>query len=168
MREEEVEYFHLLAGSALPSINWRPRRVVVLVEQRVCSDWQDQVSDWIVESGCLFMMAWGLDCSSWDDSVDHANLRQFDYGEVPEDRFVMTTWHSDEPINEVFFFCLMCASHPTIDLALVTILHIAADERRDEILAEYNLEKANLAMEADSTKPRRSFMSWLTRLVGRP
>lgn len=148
MEAERVEYVHLPAGSALPTTSYEPRRVIVIVEQEVSDDWQNAVSDWIVESGCLYMMAWGRDCSSWDDSVDYANLAQFDYGEVPEDKFVMTTWHEHEPLHEVFFFARMCASHPTIELPLLTILDVRAEPREASILALHKAELSGLLEDA--------------------
>jgi hypothetical protein len=43
------------------------------------------------------MMAWGRECSSWDDSVDWANIDKFGDSPIPDDECVVTTWHEDEP-----------------------------------------------------------------------
>jgi len=99
------QYLHIKPETALPDIGaLAPFRAVVIVEAVVSPEWQSLVSDWLVRSGCLYMMAWGTNCSSWDDSVDMANVQQFDCGEIPEDGFVMTTWHEKEPLGEVFWF----------------------------------------------------------------
>ena len=111
--------------------------MVVVVEAEVSPEWQAIVSDWIVRSGCLYMMAWGVGCSSWDDSVDFANLEEFKFGEIPENRFIMTTWHSDEPLADVFWFSKNCASHPTVELERTVLLHISAQNREQELLAAY-------------------------------
>ena len=142
LKGEVVEYIHLPSGADLPDLVATPRRVVVIVEQPVSSDWQDAVSDWIVKSGCLYMMAWGVECSTWDDSVDYANLALFGFGEIPEDGFVMTTWHDGEPLEEAFGFAVLNAFHPTIELPLLTLLHITLEPRREEILARYEGERA--------------------------
>jgi len=98
---ETVTYLHLPVGHTPPSLEGpRPFKAVLVIEQQVTSEWQSLVSDWLVQSGCLSMAAWGFDCSSWDDSVDYANLSAFNFGEIPEDAFVMTTWHADEPLRE--------------------------------------------------------------------
>ena len=165
MQEEVVEYIHLPAGIKLPETERCPRRVVVLIEQNVTDDWQNEVSDWIVESGCLCMMAWGTECSSWDDSVDYAMLDKFNYKDIPEDNFIMTSWHNDEPISEVFFYNRVCASHPTIELPLVTILHIAENERREEILKIYEQEKTALETDVEPTAPPKHWLDRLKRLV---
>ena len=141
-----MEYIHLPAGSSLPPFESIPRRVIVLVEQDVTSQWQDAVSKWIVDCGCLYMMAWGRDCSLWDDSVDWANLKHIGGAELTDDNHVMTTWHADEPLSEVFFFNQMCAWHPTLDLHLVTILDVSEQERSSDILSVYNQQRESLEL----------------------
>jgi len=131
-------YIHLARGSVPPDLGAIPPfRAIVIAEQAVPTDWQDEVSDWLVRSGCLFMMAWGGSCSSWDDSVDMANLRAFDYGEIPEDQFVMTSWHDDEPLSEVFSFAKGHALHGSVELQQTVLVHIA-DSPRQELLQAYN------------------------------
>ena len=75
------------------------------------------------------MMAWGKDCESWDDSVDWVNIEAFDFGEIPDNEFVMTSWHEDEPLEEVFQFAKEMAHHPTVKLDNIVILHIGADDK---------------------------------------
>lgn len=130
-------YIHLPVGSCPPEIGRGPNRTVVVVEQEVPPEWQAQVSRWIVDAGCLFMMAWGENCSSWDDSVDHANLDDFNYDDIPDDRFVMTSWHDNEPIEDVFWFCRYTAFHPEIELPSAYIVHISDAPREKELLEAY-------------------------------
>lgn len=135
---EAVEYVRVLPGVPPPAnSNSQPFRAVVIVEAAVSSEWQALVSDWLVKTGCLYMMAWGTKCSTWDDSVDIANLEQFDFGEIPDDSFVMTTWHADEPLNEVFWFSKNNAFHPTVDLKRTVLLHIAEVDREAELIKSY-------------------------------
>ena len=75
-----------------------PYRAMLAIESHVSPDWQAKISKWLVHTGCLYMMIWGRECSSWDDSVDLANLEDFGFGEIPDDKFVMTTWNEDEPL----------------------------------------------------------------------
>lgn len=111
--------------------------MVVVVEAEVLPEWQALVSDWIAKSGCLYMMAWGLHCSSWDDSVDMANLAEFNFGEIPEDKFIMTTWHESDRLDEVFWYAKNNAFHPVAPLASTILLHISAESREQELLAAY-------------------------------
>ena len=133
-----LSYLHLPFGAAPPSLELGAFCAVVVIEEAVTDDWQNEVSEWLVRSGCLAMCACGKDCSSWDDSVDHANLADFNYGEIPDDRFVMTTWHDKETLAEAFWFAAHCAFHPTTELAHTLIVDIAPKERRDELVAAFH------------------------------
>jgi hypothetical protein len=83
------------------------------------------------------MMAWGRACSSWDDSVDEANLAAFDFGDIPDESFVMTTWHEGEPLEEVFWFAEHAAIHPMMELTRTIIVHITANAREVELLGAF-------------------------------
>jgi hypothetical protein len=132
---ESVQYFRVAEGEPLPDISaYRPFKAVVVIEATYTPGWQEMVSKWLVENGCLYMMAWGEGCSSWDDSVDWANLEEFDYGEIPDDRFVMTTWHERETLKEVFWYAHFCASHADVDVHQSLIIHIATCEAHSALL----------------------------------
>jgi hypothetical protein len=133
----QITYLHLEPESTLPDINNEPTRMVVIVEVEVSPKWQSLVSDWIVRSGCLYMMAWGVGCSSWDDSVDWANIDKYNDGPIPADGFIVTTWHSDEPLEEVFWYSKKVAVHPVVDLDRTIILDISTENRRDQLLQAY-------------------------------
>lgn len=133
-----LQYLKIEPEAPLPEISvLRPFQVVVVIEAEISANWQMLVSSWLIESGCLFMMAWGNDCSSWDDSVDLANLARFDYGEVPDDQFVMTTWHEKEPLNKVFWFSKHCTFHPVLRIKNTLLLHIASENKEKEFLSAY-------------------------------
>lgn len=83
------------------------------------------------------MMAWGLECSTWDDSVDMANMKEFNFEEIPESKFVMTTWHENEPLNEVFWFSKNTVVHPDLGELHPVIVHISTENKRTSLLAEY-------------------------------
>jgi hypothetical protein len=135
---ETATYLHLPVGRTPPPLTgYRPFKAVLVIEQQVTGEWQSLVSDSIVRDGCLYMMAWGQDCSSWHDSVDHANLSAFSFGEIPEDAFVMTTWHPDEPLSEVLWFAAHAALHPSVTLERTLIVHISSEERRVELLRAF-------------------------------
>lgn len=120
-----IIYIQITSESSLPKIStYSPFKAVVIVEDQVTIERQNEMSKWLVDQGCFYMMAWGRDCSSWDDSVDFANLENFNFEEVPEDEFVMTTWHDDELMDEVFWFSKYCAYHSVIELQHTVIIHI--------------------------------------------
>ncbi len=135
---DPVAYVRIAEGESLPDISSHaPFRVVVVIDGPYSIEWQGKVSDWLVASGCLYMMAWGEGCSSWDDSVDYANMEAFDYGDIPEDRFVMTTWHEREPLIGVFWFSRFCAHDPFDLIEYSLIVHIGETDREAEFLALY-------------------------------
>ncbi|TAK90386.1 MAG: hypothetical protein EPO06_08905 [Burkholderiaceae bacterium] len=134
----QVIYLHVKPEVVLPDApRLAPFRAVIIAEAQVSPDWQAAVSGWLIQSGCLYMMAWGVNSSSWDDSVDMANIEQFDFKEIPQDRFVMTTWHEGETLAEVFWFSKNSAFHPTVSLENTLLLHIAAEEREKEVVRSY-------------------------------
>lgn len=135
---EPVQYIHLPPESALPVLDGpRPFRAVLVLETEVEAIWQGDVSRWLVESGCLYALSFGPRCSSWDDSIDEASLEKFDFGEVPPAHFVLTTWHDDEPLSEVFWFAKYNASHPTETLAATVLIHVAAIAQEAELLESF-------------------------------
>jgi len=88
-------------------------------------------------------MAWGRDCTSWDDSVDWANLAAFDYGDIPDDDLVMTSWHEDETLAETFWFAAHLASHSEFDLQNLLIVDITAEGREHDILEQFRAAEAD-------------------------
>jgi hypothetical protein len=131
-------YLHLQPGATLPNIgHLAPFRAVVIIESEASAEWRSDVSNWLVHSGCLDMMAWGKDCSLWDDSVDTANIGHFPFKEVPEDRFVVTTWHDSDPLDEVFYYCKHLAIHPAVELPQSILLHVAHNECAAQLLQAY-------------------------------
>jgi hypothetical protein len=79
----------------------------------------------------------GIECEQWHDAVDWTVLEEFDYGDVPDDRHIMTTWHTDEPLLEAMWFAGHCAYHPDMELADTVMLHIANQAREADLLETY-------------------------------
>ena len=53
------------------------------------------------------------------------SIAAFNFGEIPERHFVMTTWHEHEPLEEVFWFAKNSAStaSSSVEIADTVILH---------------------------------------------
>jgi hypothetical protein len=132
---EAPKYLHLKPGEPPPPLEGVvPFKAVVVIDCEVTPEWQARISDWLVRSGCRYMMAWGQKCSDWDSSVDEANLAMFGFGEVPDDDFVMTTWHENEPLHDVFWFSERSAKHPSLELEGTYIIHIAPESNAVDLL----------------------------------
>lgn len=96
-----------------------------------------------MESGCLYFIAWGVACEAWHDTLDWTVLEIFDFVKIPDDKFVMTTWHDKEPLSEALWFAGNAASHPHVELADTLIVHVAREPRRSAILDIYSRSQAN-------------------------
>lgn len=133
-----AEYRQLVPGTPLPTVcTSSPYRAVLVIDTKVTPEWQATVSDWLVLSGCLYMMAWGENCRSWDDSVDEANIRQFFPAQLPDDKLVMTTWHEQESLREVFWFAKNGAVHPTVHLDRTMLVHIGSHNKANKLQKIY-------------------------------
>ena len=133
-----VSYLHLPCGhEPPPSVDRAPFKAVVVLEQPTTDAWRAKVSTWLVQNGCLYMMAWGPDSSAWDDSVDMANLEAFDFADIPDEHAVMTTWHDHEPLSETFWFAGRVARHSELPLQETLIIHVGANEQRASMLQAF-------------------------------
>jgi hypothetical protein len=74
-------------------------------EKQITPVEQERLSDEIVAAGCRYAVCAGHLCSSWDDSIDMADLRRNNM-ETNEKTFVMTSWHEDEPVEDIVFHFL--------------------------------------------------------------
>lgn len=136
----QEKYERLLPESDLPVLEgFFPYKAVVVAELKVSEEWQGKVSRWLVDTGCRFMMAWGENCSSWDDSVDVASLEKHGFGDIPEEDFVMTTWHDNETLEDVFFFAKMNAFYMDSPIGNLLFLHIGSEDRHKEFQQKYEI-----------------------------
>jgi len=134
MQNKALVYVCLKDGDILPDLGgMKLFKAIVVIEDDVSQMWQWEVSRWLVRSGCRYMMAWGKEPSSWDDSVDEANLEAFDYEDIPDTEFIMTTWHDDEELSEVFWFSKNSAGHPVYVLSETVILHISHTDKERQL-----------------------------------
>ncbi len=143
-QEIPVYYIHLRPNDPLPPALTliAPNKVVVLAEHAVETAWQNALCDWLVSSGCRYAMAWGVDATVWDDAFDWADLDYQGLDTWDESKMVMTTWHDDEPMNEVFWFCHKGALHSNFEFLAAYIVHIADEPRETEILRCYHEAKS--------------------------
>ena len=112
-------------------------KCLVLIEREVGTDYRKEVSAALVAAGCLHALAWGLDCSLWDDAVDWAFLDYHGYGDYPEDKFVMTSWHDDETLEETVHFAKHCTTYSDVKLDDILVLDFTGRERGDYIAMLY-------------------------------
>lgn len=130
------EYFHLEPGGALPDFpGGSPVRVLVIARQPTEAAWKFEVCKRLYAAGSRYLSAWGEDSSAWDDEADDANLEVFDYGEIPDDRLQMSSWHAKEPLSEAAWFVRYTARHPDVELERTFLVDVGPANRRAEVLA---------------------------------
>ena len=133
-----MKYFQLSNEATVPDLEeFKPFRCVLVIESDCSEEWQTKISTWLVKSGCVYMMDWGKECSSWDTSVDVANLEEFDYGDIPYESFVMTTLHDNEPISEVFWYSKNTAIHNSHEKLNSIVLHLSETCKNKEFTEQY-------------------------------
>jgi len=138
IRKTEIAvYLHLMPASPLPEIETGTSfKAIIIAELPTTAKWRFEVGTWLIKHGCRFTMAWGEDCSAWDDDIDWANLDLWSFEEIPDKHFVMTSWHENETLEEVFHDAPMY-THPVCDVSRLLLLHVATTENREAILARY-------------------------------
>jgi hypothetical protein len=109
--------------------------LVVNNDANISSDDQHAISLALVQSGCQYAVCAGHNCSSWDDSVDLANLEVDP--ELTDDKFVMTTWHSGDTVTDIVFFFLNSTNFNQHKFTDFLILFIGENE---QLLSEYKRE----------------------------
>jgi hypothetical protein len=79
--------------------------LIYIDDDHISDGEQNNLSDQIVASGCRYAVCAGHNSSSWDDSIDMADIKR-NNGEVIDDNLVMTTWHENEPLEDIVFHFL--------------------------------------------------------------
>lgn len=137
MLNQSIKYFHLSPDADLPTLEGlRQFKTILVADVEVQETTMWDVSRWLIESGCLYALTWGIDCEAWHEALDDAYLEAINYEDVPAAQALISTWHEDEDLEEVFWFAKHRAAHPA-DLQETLILHIADTQRREELEAQY-------------------------------
>jgi hypothetical protein len=132
-----ITYLLIRPGEELPDITkLKPFLSILVSQETVDPAWREAVSKWLVKSGCTYMLAWGEECSAWEDAVDLANIEQFNFGEIPEDELVVTTMHENESLIDVFRFA-KTAEHACVEFSNTLILHLSFQNTETEFLIQY-------------------------------
>ena len=134
-----MKYIQLTATAELPDIaGLRPFKALLIADEFVSPDRQAEISHWLVESGCLYLMSWGQGGSSWNDAVNLANLKNFNFDAIPDQQLVITTCHENESLEDMFWFCRHTAMHPSFPLDNMAIVHVGEVAREAEFLKRFN------------------------------
>ena len=163
--ETVAHYVRITPGDTFPDLSsLAPYKAIVVLDADYSPDWQNEVSDWLVGSGCRYMMAWGPNCTIWDDSVDFADLEARSF-EDDDSKFVMTTWHDDESLEDVFWYSQFCAnfSYDDVELINAIIVHVSQTDREASMKALFERSASLAEREPQVPEP----LPWFKRLFRR-
>ena len=103
--------------------------LLIVADPDISMDEQNSVSEEMVRQGCRYAVCTGYQCSQWDDSIDFAYLGS-DPDFSPSDvRFVMTTSHEEEPLEDVVDFFRLCTTFDNFTPHHFFVLILGGDEK---------------------------------------
>ena len=119
----------------LPELNFtEPYKAAVIIENDCSNKWRNEVSDFLVKSGCKYMCAWGVECSLWDDSVDWSCIEAF--GDSNEES-VVTTWHDQDTLRTALQFLKYDAEHSYVEIKKTIIFHVSKTSDQMKLTSEF-------------------------------
>jgi hypothetical protein len=134
-----LRYLQSVPSCKLPDLGFSHAfKAVVISESILTTTRQAEISEWLVLSGCLYMMAWGEDCRAWQVAVNLANHKAYEFAQIPDAQLVITTAHPDEQLQNVFWYSKHTAMHPCHDLDQTVLLHLGEQSREAELSEVYN------------------------------
>lgn len=120
-----IEILKFGSNYELPRIeHLRPFKCVLISELETTDNQKLEVCEWLLNAGCLYLMAWGKECSLWHDHMDEVHITAFNYQDIPGEHLVMTTWHPNESIRDVLRFAKYAATHGCTTLENLLILDL--------------------------------------------
>lgn len=133
-----MDYVHLTAPGSLPEFAAsRPCKAILILDEAVPEKRRMEISAWLVDAGCRYVMVWGRGCDAWPAAIERANRAAFGDGAIPDDRVVIVTGHADQAMTDVFWFSKHSAMHPCHALDDVVLVHLAPTARGRELADQY-------------------------------
>ena len=138
---QDMKYYQVNENSTLPDLaHLAPFKAVLALEINCSDKLQNEIADWLVTSGCRYIMICGEGHEAWKDAIRKANLAQFDIDDMQSKDFVMVTPHVGEKLRNVFWHAKKVARHPDVAMNQVVTIHLSDQNRAAEYLTMY--EKA--------------------------
>lgn len=110
----------------------------IISEIDTSEEYKNSVTDYLYNMGCLYLCTWGNECADWHDAMDWSTLCKHDY-DVPDDEHCMTSWHENDPVEEMLFFLKVCANTylESAEFEDTLILYVGNNPDKDNILKIY-------------------------------
>lgn len=114
----------------LPELPFAGEPFAVLLvnqERSIAVREQVKISGWLVRCGCKYAVCTGYDSSTWDDSIDMADVEISIAEPTKEQDVVMTTWHEDEQEQDVVCYFLEAGDYGDCSIAKYLVLFVGED-----------------------------------------
>jgi hypothetical protein len=124
----------------LPPFENNPFACLVVNNNRSISlEDEYKICQLLVRFGCRNVHAVGYGASSWDDSVDNANLFEYSDYNIPDDKLVMSSWSDfgKETPEEHIGFIFHCADFDEMYFSNTLILFIDPDKELETVYIEH-------------------------------
>ncbi len=106
----------------------------------VCMVWNNRenfVSPVLIEqllkANCKYIVVGGKNCEKWHDYADEIHISLYSDFQVPDSEHVMTTWHDNEPLEEVIWFTLNNTNFDSYEFNKFLFIQIDTKFSQDEI-----------------------------------
>lgn len=84
--------------------------LLIIADSAISKDNQNVFCREIIHQGCRYAVCTGDQCSRWHDAIDLAFVDTNPDDITLDERFVMTSWHEKEPLEDVIFFFRYCTA----------------------------------------------------------
>jgi hypothetical protein len=89
----------------------------------------------LLDSDCRYVVSGGATCERWHDEVDGAYIARTLDAKTDE-RFVMTSWHTDESVENVAFFFVWNSNFDEHDFRRFLVLQVGSARSEAENLRD--------------------------------
>ena len=147
--DDIAEFRPPFSGKPYPVLIWETRLARTDRERQ-------QLTTALIASEVRYGVCGGVECERWHDALDWAFLDQNLEGEAYDARFVMTSWHSEEPPDEVVFFFVNTTNFDAHDFDRFLIVQLGRDWAATEALKTAIADHTALEPDAESDEDWRS------------
>lgn len=111
-----MEHLQIEQSKGLPAwSSCSPYLAVLWIFEGVKGQWQQNVSEWLIDTGCLYVLAWkgGVGGDSWIESLSEASKNAVARGQFAASHSLVTACYEYVALGEVIKFAEHEAVHPT-------------------------------------------------------
>jgi hypothetical protein len=111
-----MEHLQIEQAKGLPTWTFHsPYLAVLWISEGVTDQWQQKISEWLIDTGCLYMLVWqgGVGGHDWIDSLNESGKKAVAVRNVAELHSVVSACYEYVALREVLNFAEREAVHPT-------------------------------------------------------